>query len=79
MFWFVSAQQLHPFLSKLYPGPVHGLDCQWFTRVTLRPRRYRWRCALCAPLTASAESQLHADQAVPNTTMSHQLPSWAES
>ncbi|HNA85174.1 MAG TPA: hypothetical protein PKX75_13480, partial [Nitrospira sp.] len=56
------------------------MDCQWFTRVTSRALSVIAGGALvCLPLAASAESQLHADHAVPQqTAMSHQLPSWAE-
>ena len=56
------------------------MDCQWFTRVTLRAISVIAGGALvCLPLAASAEEQLHADHAVPqHTAMSHQLPSWAE-
>ena len=44
------------------------MDCQWFTRVTLRaPSVIAGGAPVCLPLTASAESQLHADQAVPHT------------
>ena len=42
------------------------MDCQWFTRVTLRALSVIAGGALvCLPLAASAENQLHADHAVP--------------